>query len=139
MASLNKVMLIGNLTRDPELKKLESGKDVCTFGIATNRSWKNQNGEKQEAVEFHNIVTWGKLAEICGQYLHKGKQVFIEGRLQTRDYEKDGQRHYRTEIVGDNMVMLGSKGDGGGSSAPRQSAPASAPVSDEIRVEDIPF
>lgn len=146
MASINKAILIGNLTRDPELKKLDSGTDVCTFGVATNRTWKDKDGNKQEKAEFHNIVAWGKLAEICGQYLHKGKQVYIEGRLETRTWEdKDsGKTMYRTEIVCEEMKMLGSKSDGGGqqsSGAPNgyEAPPKSAAVSDEIRIEDIPF
>lgn len=147
--SLNKAMIIGNLTRDPELKQTPGGRPVCSFGIATNRNWKNDQGEKQEQVEYHNIVAWGKLAEICGQYLQKGKKVYIDGRLQTRDWEgQDGVRRYRTEIVADNMIMLSR--DGGGS-AGAFSAPApqeasgfvpdepSASPDDEIKIEDIPF
>lgn len=130
------------------MRQTTSGQQVCSFSIATNRSWTNQQGEKQEQADFHNIVAWGKLAEICGQYLNKGKKVFIEGRLQTRDWEgQDGVRRYRTEIVANNMIMLdrgGSGGgnyDGGSSSAPAPSmkdAPSESP-DDEIRLEDIPF
>lgn len=152
-ASLNKAMVIGNLTRDPELRQTGSGQPVCSFGVATNRSWNNrQTGEKQEATEFHNIVAWGKLAEICAQYLKKGNKVYIEGRLQTRDWEgQDGVKRYRTEIVTENMVMLGGRPQGGNSFA--GGAPAAAPMSapaaameppvvdadDEIKLEDIPF
>ena len=148
--SLNKAMIIGNLTRDPELKQTPNGRPVCSFGVATNRTWKNQQGERQEQVEYHNVVAWGKLAEICGQYLQKGKKVYIDGRLQTRDWEgQDGVRRYRTEIVADNMIMLSRGGEGGG--APRQQfdkpsndAPMvadepSANPDDEIKIEDIPF
>ena len=113
--SLNRVQLIGNLTRDPEMKQIPGGQTVTSFGIATNFSWKDASGEKQEKVEFHNIVAWGKLAEICGQYLRKGGKVFVEGRLQTRSWEgEDGVKRYRTETVIENMIMLDKKGDSGG-------------------------
>src|SRR5689334_22723144 len=109
--SINKAILLGNLTRDPILRYTQSGKPVCDFGIATNRSWTNDKGERQELPEFHNIVAWGKLAEIASQYLSKGKRVCLEGRLQTRNYEiADGQKRSRTEIVIDEMVMLDTKG-----------------------------
>ncbi|MBI5794139.1 single-stranded DNA-binding protein, partial [Candidatus Uhrbacteria bacterium] len=98
MYSLNRATLIGNLTRDPEVKTIPSGQKVCTFGMATNRSWTGTDGKKQEATEFHNIVAWGKLAEICGSYLTKGRKVYIEGRLQTHDWDgQDGVKRYRTE------------------------------------------
>ncbi len=154
-ASLNKAMVIGNLTRDPELRQTGSGQPVCSFGVATNRSWTNKaTGEKQESAEFHNIVAWGRLAEICNQYLKKGNKVYIEGRLQTRDWEgQDGVKRYRTEIVTENMVMLGGRSQGGGGSfgapaaapmaAPAPAAGASEPpvinADDEIKLEDIPF
>jgi single-strand DNA-binding protein len=147
--SLNKATIIGNLTRDPEMRQTTSGQNVCSFSIATNRTWKGNDGQKQEQVEYHNVVAWGKLAEICGQYLQKGKKVYIDGRLQTRDWEgKDGVRRYRTEIVAENMIMLSRGGDGGGGSfAPNapMSQPASMPdepsanPDDEIKLEDIPF
>ncbi|MFH2118642.1 MAG: single-stranded DNA-binding protein [Candidatus Paceibacterota bacterium] len=115
--SLNKVMLIGNLTRDPNLRFTPNGTAVCSFGIATNRSWTSSDGgEKQERVDFHNIVSWAKLAEICGQLLHKGDKVFVEGRIQTRDWKTDeGDERRITEVVIDNMMLLNSRG--GGSSA----------------------
>ena len=110
--SLNRVQLIGNLTRDPEMKQIPGGQTVTSFGIATNLSWTDKDGNKQDKAEFHNIVAWRKLAEICGQYLRKGSKVFVEGRLQTRDWEaEDGSKRYRTEIVADNMIMLDRKGD----------------------------
>ena len=110
--SLNRVQLIGNLTRDPEMKQIPGGQVVTSFGVATNFTWKDQSGEQQSKVEFHNIVAWRRLAEICGQYLKKGSKIFIEGRLQTRDWEgEDGTKRYRTEIVADNMIMLDKKGD----------------------------
>jgi single-strand DNA-binding protein len=108
--SLNRAQLIGNLTRDPEMRQIPGGSAVASFSIATNFTWNDQQGQKQEKVEFHNIVAWRKLAEICGQYLKKGSKVFIEGRMQTRDWEgEDGVKRYRTEIVADNMIMLSGK------------------------------
>jgi len=105
---LNKVTLIGNLTRDVELKALPSGQSVISFSVATNRSWKDKDGNKQEAVEYHNIVCFGKQAEVIKQYCGKGDQILIEGRLQTRKWEKDGQTHYSTEIVLENF-QFGNK------------------------------
>lgn len=106
---LNKVMIIGRLTRDPELRTIPSGQTVATFSVATSRNWKDAQGQAQSVTEFHNIVAWRKLAEIVGQYLKKGKQVYIEGYLQTRSWDDQaGQKRYRTEIVADNMIMLGS-------------------------------
>lgn len=153
MYSLNKVQLIGNLTRDPEVRQIPSGQMVCTVGIATNRSWKNQQGERQDQTEYHNIVCWGKLAEIAGQYLKKGTKAYFEGRLQTRSWDDadSGKKMYRTEIVADNMIILTPKGQvesgqnfGGGISDNNQPSGGdfqSAPVPDEekISVEDLPF
>lgn len=115
--SLNRAQLIGNLTRDPEMRQIPGGSTVANFGIATNFTWKDQQGQKQEKTEFHNIVVWGKLAEIAGQYLRKGMKVFIEGRIQTREWQgEDGIKRYRTEIVAENFIMLDRKsGDGMGS------------------------
>jgi single-strand DNA-binding protein len=104
---LNKVQIIGNITQDIELKQTPNGQNVTTISIATNRNWTDSSGNRQEQAEFHNVVLWGKLAEIAGQYLQKGKKVYIEGRLQTRSWEaQDGTKRYRTEIVGENMIML---------------------------------
>ena len=104
---LNRAQIIGNVTRDPELRTIPTGQNVCTFGIATNMQWTDQQGQKQQRAEFHNIVAWGKLAEICSQYLAKGRRVYLEGRLQTREWEaQDGAKKNRTEIVADNMIML---------------------------------
>jgi len=139
--SLNKVQLIGNLTKDPELRQTPNGNSVCSYTIATNLTWKDANGQKQDKAEFHNIVSWGKLAEICGQYLQKGKKVYVEGRLQTRDWEaEDGSKRYKTEIVAENMIMLSQAGgmdsyDSGNSYA-NQSASTS---SDDISIDDLPF
>jgi len=146
-------MIIGRLTADPEARTTPQGITVTSFGVATNRVWKDQQGNQQERVEYHNIVAWRRLGEICAQYLAKGRQVYIEGHLQTRSWEgQDGKKNYRTEIVADNMIMLGSRAD---SPAPTktqaaattkpeaQPEPATAtasPASDEeIRIEDIPF
>jgi single-strand DNA-binding protein len=108
-------MIIGNLTRDPELRYTPSGAAVVTFGVATNRQWTNQQGQSQEEVQFHNVVAWGKLAEICAQILSKGKKVFIQGRLQTREWEdKEGNRRQTTEVVADQMIALSYGGGGAG-------------------------
>ena len=110
--SLNKVILIGNLTRDPELKYIPQGAAVCTFGLATNRTWKTESGEKKDEVEFFRIVAWRKLAEICAQYLTKGKQVYLEGRLQTKKWTgQDGTERTTVEVVLNEMLMLGSRSD----------------------------
>lgn len=116
MASVNKVILVGNLGRDPEVRFMPNGEAVCNFSIATTENWKDKSGVKQEKTEWHNVVMYRKLAEIAGEYLKKGRPVYIEGRLQTRKWEKDGVTRYTTEIIGDNMQMLGSK-DSGGSGA----------------------
>lgn len=145
--SLNRVQLIGNLTRDPELKQIPGGQTVATFGLATNFTWKDQSGAAQTKTEFHNIVAWRRLAEIMGQYLRKGSKVFIEGRLQTRDWEgEDGVKRYRTEIIADNMIMLDSKGNMVGSreaggiseNADFEKAPA-ATADEDIKIDDLPF
>lgn len=149
---LNRAMIIGNVTRDPELRTTTTGQNVCSFGIATNQTWTDAQGQKQQRAEYHNIVAWGKLAEICGQYLGKGRKVYVEGRLQTREWEsQDGQKRQRTEIVADNMILLDRKeGAGvtprpmGGSPAPAVSEPTVTPIEkgmgdNEIRLEDIPF
>ena len=110
MASLNKVILIGNLGKDPEMKYVPSGDPVCNFSIATSESWTDKSGTKQERTEWHNIVVWRKLAEICQRYLTKGSKVYIEGRIQSREYDaKDGSKRRVTEIVANQMVMLGSR------------------------------
>lgn len=112
--SLNKVQLIGNLTRDPELRYTPQGTAVCTFGLATNRSWVTDTGEKREEAEFHKIVAWNKLAEICSQLLAKGRRIFIEGRLSTRSWTgQDGAQRQTTEIVASDMIILDSRGQGG--------------------------
>ena len=155
--NLNKAMIIGNLTRDPELKNTPNGTPVATFGVATNLVWTDQAGQKQKKVEFHNIVTWRRLAEICGQYLKKGAKIYIEGRLETRDWVgQDNVKRYRTEIVASNMIMLDRTGNTGSGSFPSETPPAPSenvepvvesnelsgnqqPEEDEIKVENIPF
>lgn len=152
MYSLNRAMILGNTTRDPETRQTTSGQQVCSFGVATNRTWTDAAGQKQEASEFHNIVAWGKLAEIVGQYLAKGRKVYVEGRLQTRQWDaQDGTKRTTTEIVADNVILLdrpGAPGAGGASGSPFVPSAPSAPTSkadpapnpdDEIKVEDIPF
>jgi single-strand DNA-binding protein len=113
--SVNKVILVGNLGKDPELRYTASGTAVATFSLATTERYKDRDGGQQEKTEWHNVVAWRQLAEICGKYLHKGKQVYIEGKIQTRSYDdRDGNKRYITEIVADQMQMLGRAGDDGG-------------------------
>lgn len=167
--SLNKVMLIGNLTRDVEVRYTPSGTAVATFGLATNRSWSaGESGERQEEVQFHRIVAWSKLADICGQLLFKGRKVFIEGRLQTRKFTgQDGAQREITEIVAENMMILDTRTRDGGmpnqneqevdvpevvtteepieekptkkTSKKSEPQPEPEPVDDSVNVEDIPF
>ena len=111
---LNKVMIIGRLGRDPEMRYTPNGRPVTAFSVAVNRNWTTGEGEKREETEWFNIVAWGNLAEICKQHLHKGQSVYVEGRLQTRGWEDpEGKKHYRTEIVANEMIMLSDKRDGG--------------------------
>jgi single-strand DNA-binding protein len=150
---LNKAIIIGNITRDPEVRALPGGSKVCTFNIATNRVWKDKNGAKQESVEYHNVVVFGRAAETSGQYLKKGSNVLVEGRLQTRSWDAaDGQKKYRTEIVADT-VQFGSRPAGGSSASsspspakeiPDESTQKDAPPTidypeEEINADDIPF
>ena len=144
---LNKAMIFGNLTRDPELKALPSGMNVCSFSLATNRVYNDRDGNRQENTDYHNITVFGKQAENCSKYLSKGNSAYVEGRLQTRSWEKDGVKHYRTEVIADR-VQFGPKGSGGGA-APADNAKADdkdakAPAmpdypEEEINPEDIPF
>lgn len=117
---VNKVILIGNLGRDPEVRSTPSGQPVASFTLATSRRWRDKSGQRQEQTEWHQIVVWGKQAEIAGQYLTKGKQIYLEGRLQTRSWDdrQTGEKRYRTEVVCDNFQMLGSRGGGGGELEP---------------------
>lgn len=131
--SLNRVELIGNLTRDPELRYTPSGTAVCSFGLATNRSWTTDTGEKHDETEFHNIVAWNKLAELCSQFLVKGRKVYVEGRLATRKWTgQDGQPRTTVEIVISDMILLDSKGSGGAS------ATAMPPVREETQATERP-
>lgn len=129
MASVNKVILIGNLGKDPETRYLPSGEAVTSFSIATSETWKDKtSGEKKEATEWHRISAFGKLAEICGEYLRKGSQVYIEGALRTRKWQdKEGQDRYTTEIRADQMRMLGSRGGGEGGGGGGMREPSAAP------------
>lgn len=141
--SLNKVILIGNLTRDPELRYTPQGTAVCTFGLATNRSWTpSDGGERQEETEFHRIVAWSKLGEICAQLLYKGRKVYVEGRLQTRNWTgQDGQERSTTEVVIDNMIALGApKGrkEGTAEYADLDDYVPEKPVTEEASVEEKP-
>jgi len=113
---VNKVILIGNLGRDPEMRSTQSGQPVANFSIATNRRWNDRQGNRQEQTEWHNIVCFGRQAEVAGQYLRKGKQIYVEGRIQTRSWDdrQTGEKRYRTEIVCENFQMLGQRGDSGG-------------------------
>jgi single-strand DNA-binding protein len=146
--NLNKAMIIGNLTRDPELRNTPSGQSVASFSVATNLVWTDQSGQQQKKTEFHNIIAWRKLAEICAKYLHKGSKVYLEGRLQTTDWTgQDGVKRYRTEIVAENMIMLDSKGGGLPNNPSSRSNQDEATIEipeepsdeEEIRVENIPF
>ena len=112
---VNKVILVGNLGRDPELNYLPSGQSVAKFSLATSRSYKDKNGEQHDETEWHNIVAWGKTAEICAQYLSKGRQAYVDGRIQSRKWEdREGIKRTSFEIIADNVVLLGSRGEGGG-------------------------
>lgn len=147
---LNKVMLIGNVVRDPEIRTTPSGQSVASFAIATNLVWKDKSGQRQQKAEFHNIVAWRRLGEIVGQYVKKGSKIYLEGRLETRSWDdQNGMKRYRTEIIADNMILLDKAGAGGGQSfTPRsqepaldessQPAPAESPEQ-EISIDDIPF
>jgi len=158
--NVNKVILVGRLTRDPEVRNTPTGQSVASISMATNRFWKDKSGQRQDKTEYHNIVLWGRLAEIAGQYLMKGQECFIEGRLETRKYTgKDGVERRTTEIVAENM-QLGAKAQGTANSnysrpasqntQPANSNPQPEPVEsiptinldeeqDEVRIEDVPF
>lgn len=159
--SLNRAQIIGNITRDPEVR-VAGAQKVATFGVATNFVWKDQTGQRKEKAEFHNVVAWRKLAEICEQYLKKGSKVYVEGRMQTREWEgEDGVKRYRTEIVAENLIMLNRKGEETGSSfstgektftkMPREQRAVKEPAKEaakegaekteeeEISIDDLPF
>jgi len=135
--SVNKVILIGNLGKDPELRYAPSGSAVANFSLATSEQWKDQEGNPQERTSWHNIVVWGKLAEIAAEYLKKGRKVYVEGRIQYRYYEgKDGTKRFVTEVVVNDLVMLGSRQDAGGE---REEAGPAAPPSVSEEKDDLPF
>ncbi len=154
---LNKVMVIGNIVRDPEMRTTPNGRNVTSFSVATNRVWKDANDQKQTKAEFHNIVAWGRLAEITSQYLKKGAKAYVEGRLETRSWDDpNGIKRYKTEIIADNMIMLDRAGAPMGGGEGSQAAPAddfsqpepnmptdspkpSSDKEEEISIEDIPF
>ena len=160
--NFNKAIIVGNVTKDPEIRTTPSGQNVASVGVATNRVWNTNSGEKQEKTEFHNVVAWGKLAEICGQYLTKGQLVLFEGRIETRSWDgQDGVKRYKTQIVAENMQMgprVRSQENAGGSyqspvreenkNAPQVEVPkeqnseqgkGSDSGEEEIKIEDIPF
>lgn len=144
MSGVNKVILVGRLGKDPEVRNLESGATVANFSMATTETYKDKTtGERKEITEWHNVVLWRGLADIAAKYLHKGDQVYIEGKLRTRSWEKDNVTRYTTEILGDNMTLLGSKSGGGSGNTdrPAQNAPAArnemAPAPDTT--DDLPF
>lgn len=142
---VNKVILVGNVGKDPEVKYMPSGGAVVNLTLATSESWKDkQSGEKQERTEWHKLTFYNRLAEIVGEYVRKGSQIYVEGRLRTRNYEKDGQTHYVTEVMVDNMQMLGSRSGAGGADRMRDEPPARTAVSEpaasaDFQDDDIPF
>lgn len=139
MAGVNKVILLGRLGGDPDIRYMESGAAVANMTLATSENWKDKDGNRQEKTEWHKVVMFGKVAEVCGEYLHKGKQVYFEGRIQTRKWQdKEGNDRYSTEIVANVMQMVGSKGDD--SPAPRRETQQEASIDDSPPdMEDIPF
>lgn len=155
MYSLNRAQIVGNLTRDPEMRYIPSGQGVCSFAIATNRRWKDKDGNNQEQTEFHEIVAWGKLAEIISQILKRGNKVYIEGRLQTRSWDaQDGSKRQRTEIVAEDFIALSPKGESSNTtsiheeikSEPEEAKPtkktkeeAPSNESEDINLDEIPF
>jgi single-strand DNA-binding protein len=128
MGSVNKVILVGNLGADPELKYTPSAKAVCNLRIATTETWKDKSGAKQDKTEWHRVTVWGEQAENCSKYLQKGRSVYVEGKLQTRSYDKDGQKHYATDIIADRVVFLGGGERAGGE--PRGQSATAAPAAD---------
>jgi len=139
MSGVNKVILVGRLGKDPEIRYTPSGVPVASFPLATSEEWKDKNtGDRQERTEWHNIEAWRRLGEVCGEYLFKGKQVYIEGRLQTDSWEdKDGNKRYRTKIIALNMQMLDGSGKGGGTESTADRYPVEEPV--DVSDDDIPF
>lgn len=148
MRDLNKVMMIGNLTRDPEIRSTNSGQTVASFTVACNRSWNDAQGNRQDAVEFTDVVAWGKLAEIVGQIYRKGRRTYVEGRLQTRNWEaQDGTKRYKTEVIASDLIILDrpqSEPAAVAAAAPPVQSPTSEGTTDEVKedeinIEDIQF
>ncbi len=141
MAGVNKVLLIGNLGKDPEVRTLESGAKVANFPLATTESYKNKNGERVDTTEWHNIVLWRGLADVAENYLKKGNQIFVEGKIKTRSWEdKEGNKRYTTEILADNMTMLGGRRDGDYADSPATAKTSKADVAEpESQEDDLPF
>jgi single-strand DNA-binding protein len=151
--SLNRAQLIGNVTRDPEVRQTSGGQTVASFSVATNSSWVDKMGQKQEKAEFHNVVAWGKLAEICQAYVKKGRKLYVEGRMQTRDWDgEDGVKRYRSEIVAENLILLDRSGNPEGGMtydrepanddfkpAARQKQEEPAGAEEEVTLDDLPF
>lgn len=151
---LNRATIIGRLTRDPEVRTTPTGKSVASVSVATGRAWTDSNGQKQKESEFHNVVMWGKLADVAGQYLRKGAKMYVEGRIKTRDWTgQDGVKRYRTEIIAENMIMLDGPARSGGTTGGPSNVTENIPpiytghssndeqsvIEEEIKVEDIPF
>jgi len=133
MAGVNKVIIVGNVGRDPEVRYTQSGKAVASFSVATSERFQDKEGQPQERTEWHRVVAWGRLAEICGEYLRKGKQIYVEGRLQTRDWEdKDGHKRYTTEVIANVMQMLGRRGEDGGATTDEGSSRGSSAGGDPM-------
>jgi len=154
MFSLNRATIVGNLTRDPETRALPSGQTVCSFAVATNRRWRDKDGNTKEDTQYHEVSAWGKMGELAAQMLSKGKKVYVEGRLQTSSWEgTDGAKRSRTEIVAENFIPLSPKGDmpagdfsiatdsdaGKETEAPKKKDDAKSDVGEEINLDDIPF
>jgi single-strand DNA-binding protein len=140
MASVNKVILVGNLGRDPELRYIQSGQAVANFSVATNEKWKDKEGNNQERTEWHRIIVWGKSAENCAQYLQKGRSVYVEGRLQTRDWEdKEGNKRTTTEIVAQTVQFIGGRGGAGSGSESEGPPTPEGPGDPGPPASDVPF
>lgn len=148
MQGVNKVILIGHLGQDPEARTLDNGNTVVNFSLATSEKWKDKQGEQQQHTEWHKITIWGKLAEVAARYLKKGHAVYIEGKLKTRSYEQDGIKKYSTEILANNMTMLGSQGNSQGQSVdtsaeynqtPSSPSPKQAPQTSQGDINNLPF
>jgi single-strand DNA-binding protein len=140
MAGLNKVMLIGNVGKDPEMRYTANGKAVTTFSLACNRTHNTPDGERREETDWFDIVTWDKLAELCSQFLQKGRQAYVEGRLQTRSWEgQDGQKRYRTEVVAQTVLFLGSAGGGGSQRAQERFEDTGVGAGAGVDPDDLPF